>query len=98
MFRLLYTAIFRLQLKRRFFDIQLEMFYVCLTVHLVYNCITNQHDALFVSTLLRYHASTCFRIIFSPSSGGRVYNVANGTCLSSESTVCCYLCSTTCFH
>jgi hypothetical protein len=26
--------------------------------------------------LLRYHASTCFGSICSPSSGGRVYNVA----------------------
>jgi hypothetical protein len=38
-------------------------------------------------TLLRYHASTCFGPIFSPSSGGRVYNVANGTCFTSKSTV-----------
>jgi hypothetical protein len=36
---------------------------------------------------LRYYASTCFGLIFSPSSGGRVHNVANDTCFSSESTV-----------
>jgi hypothetical protein len=35
----------------------------------------NQHDALF-STLFRNHASTCFGLIFSPSSGGQVYNMA----------------------
>jgi hypothetical protein len=42
---------------------------------------------LFFSNLLRYHASACSEIIFNPSSGGRVYYVANGTCFSSESTV-----------
>jgi hypothetical protein len=35
----------------------------------------NQHDALSF-TLFRYHASTCFGLIFSPSSGGQVSNVA----------------------
>jgi hypothetical protein len=35
----------------------------------------NQHDALFF-TLFPYHASTCFGVICSPSSGGQVYNVA----------------------
>jgi hypothetical protein len=30
----------------------------------------------FISTLLRYHASTCFALIFSSSSGGQVFNVA----------------------
>jgi hypothetical protein len=53
-------------------------FYVSLTVHLQlysYARIMNQHDALFF-TLFRYYASTCFGLMFSPSSGGQVYNVA----------------------
>jgi hypothetical protein len=37
-----------------------------------YSCIRNQHDALFIFTLLNYHASTCFGPICSPSSGGRM--------------------------
>jgi hypothetical protein len=52
-----------------------------------YICIINQHDALFIFTLLNHHASTCFGPICGPSSGGRVYNVANGTCFTSKSTV-----------
>jgi hypothetical protein len=37
----------------------------------------NQHDELFVFTLLSYHISTCFGRISSPSSGGYyTYNVA----------------------
>jgi hypothetical protein len=35
-----------------------------------YISIMNQHDALFVFTLLAYHVSTCFGPIFNPSSGG----------------------------
>jgi hypothetical protein len=31
------------------------------------------------STLLRYHASTCFDLIVNPSLGGRVNHVANDT-------------------
>jgi hypothetical protein len=34
----------------------------------------NKHDVLFF-TLFPYHASTCFGLIFSPSSGGQLYNV-----------------------
>jgi hypothetical protein len=34
--------------------------------HIAVNCIINQHDALFVSTLLPYHAYTCLGLIFSP--------------------------------
>jgi hypothetical protein len=30
----------------------------------------NQHDALFISSLLSYHISTCLGRINSPSSGG----------------------------
>jgi hypothetical protein len=37
---------------------------------LKYISIINQHDALFILTLLSYHASTCFGPICSPSSGG----------------------------
>jgi hypothetical protein len=36
--------------------------------------------------LLRYHTSTCFGPICSPSSEGQVYNVANGTCITSMLT------------
>jgi hypothetical protein len=35
----------------------------------------NRHDAPFF-TLFHYHTSTCFRPVWSPSSGGQVYNVA----------------------
>jgi hypothetical protein len=38
-------------------------------------------------TLLRYHASTSFGPICSPSPEGRVYNVANGTCFTPKSNV-----------
>jgi hypothetical protein len=38
-----------------------------------YVCMINQHDALFIFTLLNYHASTCSGPICSPSSGGRRY-------------------------
>jgi hypothetical protein len=34
-----------------------------------FTCIMNQHDALFILTLLHYHASTGFGPICSPSSG-----------------------------
>jgi hypothetical protein len=34
----------------------------------------NQHTLFFI--LFHYHASACFELIFSPSSGGQVYNVA----------------------
>jgi hypothetical protein len=51
----------------------------------------NQHDALFIFSLLSYHTSTCFGLIISPSSGARMYSyiqyVANGTCYTSELTV-----------
>jgi hypothetical protein len=33
----------------------------------------NQHDALFIFSLLSCHTSTCFGRISSPSSGGRMY-------------------------
>jgi hypothetical protein len=33
----------------------------------------NQHDALFIFSLLSYHTSTCFGRISCPSSGGRMY-------------------------
>jgi hypothetical protein len=33
----------------------------------------NQHDALFILSLLNYHTSTCFGRINSTSSGGRMY-------------------------
>jgi hypothetical protein len=33
----------------------------------------NQHDALFIFSLLSYHTSTCCGRISSPSSGGRMY-------------------------
>jgi hypothetical protein len=47
----------------------------------------NQHDALFIFSLLSYHISTCFGRISSPSSGGRMYiYVTNGTCYTSELT------------
>jgi hypothetical protein len=44
----------------------------------VWPCISNyvnnnQHDALFIFSLLSYHTSTCFGRINSPSSGGRMY-------------------------
>jgi hypothetical protein len=39
------------------------------------------------STLLHYHAATCFGPICRPSSGGRVYSVANGICFISKSAV-----------
>jgi hypothetical protein len=38
-------------------------------------------------TLISYHASTYFGHICSPSSGGRVNNVANGTCFTVKATV-----------
>jgi hypothetical protein len=37
------------------------------------------------STWLRFHVSTCFGPICSPSSGGWVYYVANGTCFPCNS-------------
>jgi hypothetical protein len=46
----------------------------------------NQYDALFFCTLLRYHASTCFGPICSPSSGGRVYSAASGIGFTAKST------------
>jgi hypothetical protein len=33
----------------------------------------NQHDTMFIFSLLSYHTSTCFGCISSPSSGGRIY-------------------------
>jgi hypothetical protein len=51
-----------------------------------YVCVTNQHDAQFFH-LLHYHVATCFGPICSPSSGGRVYSVVNGTCITYKSTV-----------
>jgi hypothetical protein len=33
----------------------------------------NQHNALFIFSLLSYHTSTCFRHISSPSTGGTMY-------------------------
>jgi hypothetical protein len=38
-------------------------------------------------TFLRYHTSTCFGPVCSPSSGSRVYNVADGNDLTSKSAV-----------
>jgi hypothetical protein len=38
-------------------------------------------------TLLRHHACICFGPIFSPSSGGRAYNAASGSCFTPKSTV-----------
>jgi hypothetical protein len=35
----------------------------------------NQHDALFIFSLLSYHTSTCLGRISSPSSRGRMYTV-----------------------
>jgi hypothetical protein len=58
-----------------------------LTMHLIYSYINKPTRCTIFSTLLCYHASTCFRLIFSPSSGGRVYNVVNGTWFSSELTI-----------
>jgi T-complex protein 1 subunit beta len=37
---------------------------------IVYVCKINQHHAVFIFTLLNYHACTCFGPICSPSSGG----------------------------
>jgi hypothetical protein len=37
------------------------------------NMNNNQHDALFIFSLLSYHTSTCLAHISSPSSGGRMY-------------------------
>jgi hypothetical protein len=36
----------------------------------IHTCIMNQHDSLFFALFL-YHASTCFGLICSPSSGGK---------------------------
>jgi hypothetical protein len=52
----------------------------------------NQHDGLFIFSLLSYHTSTCFGRISSPSSGSRMYirmysYVANATSYTSELTV-----------
>jgi hypothetical protein len=42
------------------------------------NCMNNnQHDALFIFSLLSYRISTCFGRISSPSSGGRMYICGN---------------------
>jgi hypothetical protein len=47
-------------------------FFVMVGWPCILNCICtiNQHDALFVLTLLNNHTSTCFRSICGPSSGG----------------------------
>jgi hypothetical protein len=42
-------------------------------IHPAVYMINNQHDALFIFSLLSYHTSTCFGLISSPSSGGRMY-------------------------
>jgi hypothetical protein len=47
----------------------------------------NQHDAIFIFSLLNYHTCTCFGRISSPSSGGRIYYVANGTFYASKLNV-----------
>jgi hypothetical protein len=47
-----------------------------------YVCIINQHDTQYIFSLLNYHASTSFGPICNTSSGGQVYNVVNGTCLT----------------
>jgi hypothetical protein len=47
----------------------------------------NQHDALFIFTLLNYHTSTYFGRISSPSSGGRMWQIVLVIFLSSDLTV-----------
>ena len=42
----------------------------CISIHL---CNKNQLDALFILSIFRQSASTCFGHIFSPSSGGILY-------------------------
>jgi hypothetical protein len=52
-----------------------NFFNVWLTVHLeLYSC--NEPTWCTIFTVFRYNASTCFGLIFSPSSGGQVCNVA----------------------
>jgi hypothetical protein len=46
----------------------------------------NQHDALFIFSLLSYHTSTCFGRISSPSSGVEYIYVTIGACYTSELT------------
>jgi hypothetical protein len=43
-----------------------------LTENILHIAVMNQHDAIFF-TSFRYHATTCFGLIFSPSLGGQVY-------------------------
>jgi hypothetical protein len=63
-------------------------------------CIMNQHDALFVHSLLNKHASTCFGTVCGASSGGskgvcgllagldgKGRSVANGFCFDSKWSV-----------
>jgi hypothetical protein len=45
--------------------------YIIYIIYIYMN--NNQHDALFIFSLLSYHTSTCFGRISSPSSGGRMY-------------------------
>jgi hypothetical protein len=47
----------------------------------------NQHDALFILSLLSCHTSTSFGRISSPSSEGRCIYVATGTCYTVQLTV-----------
>jgi hypothetical protein len=50
----------------------------------------NEHDALFIRSLLNYHTSTCFGRISSPSSGGTMYiqwNLGSRTPLTTNKSV-----------
>jgi hypothetical protein len=63
------------------------MFYVLLTVHLGILCNDNQPDALFILNLFRQSASTCFRHVYCPSSGGiHCICTAIGTCYTFKLT------------
>jgi hypothetical protein len=42
-------------------------------IRYMYNMYNNQHDALFILSLLSYHTSTCLGCISSPSSRGKMY-------------------------
>jgi hypothetical protein len=53
----------------------LSLFYFWFTAHLELHKYNKPTRSTIFFTLLRYHASRCFRPTCSPSSGGRVYNV-----------------------
>jgi hypothetical protein len=54
-------------------DLRVQIHFVLRRHHIQSHMNNNQHDAMYIFSLLRYHTSTCFGRTSSPSSGGRMY-------------------------